>query len=118
MSRTARPITVTVRRFDPGHDTQPRYERFEVPSSHGLSVLQVMAQIYEQSSPSLAFMYSCRLGKCTSCHVRVNGKVRLACSTIVDGDLVLEPVPHYAVIRDLAVDWSRPLVSRREKGGA
>lgn len=117
MSAAARPITVTVRRFDPGHDTQPRFERFEVPPSRGLSVLQVLAQLYEQYSPSLAFMYSCRLGKCTSCHVRVNGRVRLACSTIVEGDLVLEPVPRYAVIRDLAVDWGRPLVKRRGKEG-
>ena len=71
--------------------------------------MSVLRELYETQDHSLAFYYSCRIGKCAGCQVKVNGKVRLACIEVVTGDIVLEPQPGYKVIRDLYVDKSQKL---------
>jgi fumarate reductase iron-sulfur subunit len=99
---------VSVFRFDPGVDKAPRYDMFEVPFEEGRSVLGALKYIYENLDSSLAFYNSCRIGKCTGCHLKVNGKTRLACTTVVEEqDLLLEPMPGYRVVRDLMVDRTK-----------
>jgi succinate dehydrogenase / fumarate reductase iron-sulfur subunit len=47
---------------------------------------------------------------CGSCTMFVNGKIRQACSALVDGlerPIVLEPMKKFPVVRDLAVDRSK-----------
>lgn len=85
-----------------------RYEVFSVEREGSMNVLDVVAKIQGTLDPTLAFRYSCRAGMCGTCSMRVNGRNRWTCRTSVDqfgGDtLVLEPLPHYPVIRDLVVD--------------
>ena len=108
MGKVAKANKVSVFRFRPGVDKQPRYQTYEVPFEEGRSVLNVLKYIYENQDSSLAFYNSCRIGKCTGCHVKVNGKTRLACTTVVgEEDLLLEPMPGYRVVRDLVVDRTR-----------
>ncbi len=108
MARAAtKKITVRVRRYNDSGSTRPRYDAFKVPLEEGMSVLNVLNYIYENLDPTLAYYYSCRIGKCTGCHVRVNGKVRLICTELATGNLTLDPLPNYKVIRDLVVDRSR-----------
>ena len=38
------------------------------------------------------------------CQVVVNGKVKLACTTPVVGNIVLEPLRRFKVIKDLVVE--------------
>jgi fumarate reductase iron-sulfur subunit len=78
--------------------------RFEVFLEEGMSVLNVLEFIAKDLDPTLTFYSSCRIGKCTGCTMRINGHRSLACMTLVDGDLSLEPDERYPVIRDLVVD--------------
>lgn len=106
-------IHVKILRSDPdgpgGH-----YQSYVLPFSSGLSVMNVLQQIWEDLDPSLAFYCSCRTGKCRGCFVEVNGYVRMGCTTLVKGDLVIKPWPKYTVIRDLVVDLDRPLKAERD----
>ncbi|MEW6441871.1 MAG: 2Fe-2S iron-sulfur cluster-binding protein [bacterium] len=49
----------------------------------------------------LAFFVNCRLGFCLRCNVRMNGRTVLACETIDEPDMILEPVHRGRVLRDL-----------------
>ena len=114
-------ITVRIRRSaGPGGpaplDAPPvRWDTFRVRREPKMSVLDVVCRIQREQDPSLAFRYSCRAGMCGSCSMRVNGRNRWTCRTRIEtlgGDaLTLEPLPHYPVLRDLAVDM-QPFVER------
>lgn len=96
--------TINVRcfRYDPGADSEPRFQEYRVPLQDGeMSVLDCLNHIREHLDPGLAFFSNCRLGFCQRCSLRVNGKVLMACETPAGGDLVLEPVNEEEVIRDL-----------------
>lgn len=80
------------------------YDSFEVPLDEKMSVFNALDYIGGYLDPSLAFYASCRIGKCMGCTMMINGKRKFACTTIADGDLVLEPDAKYPVIRDLVVD--------------
>ena len=101
-----------------GTSGSPRYDVFSVEREENMNVLDVVAKIQGTQDPTLAFRYSCRAGMCGTCSMRVNGRNRWTCRTSVDrlgGDtLVLEPLPHYPVIRDLAVDL-KPFVESFRK---
>lgn len=97
-------IEVRIKRFDPSDGEAPHFQSYRVDIENGATVLSVLKEIYETQDHSLAFYYSCRIGKCAGCQVQVNGKVRLACTEVVKGDILLEPQPGYAVVRDLYVD--------------
>jgi len=97
-------IKVTIKRFDPESGSEPYFQTYETGIEKGATVLSVLRDIYEQQDHSLAFYYSCRIGKCVGCQVMVNSKVRLACTEIVNGDIVLEPQKGYKVVKDLYVD--------------
>lgn len=76
------------------------------PYVHGISVLSLLKYIYENLDSSIAYpLCLCRIGKCGNCAVRLNGKVVLACATMVKHgeELVIEPVNDKKVIRDLVV---------------
>lgn len=85
----------------------------EVPDTSTL--LDAMLYVQRNLDSSLVFRYSCRQGMCGSCGVRVNGVERLACSTrlsIIPGTRVLiEPLRHLPLIRDLIVDF-KPFFER------
>ena len=104
----AKEINVKVFRFNPKKDAKPYYKEYKVPLVKGSSVLNILSYIYENLDSSLAFYYSCHIGKCNGCLVKVNGKVVQACTAIVEGDIVVEPYDRYEVIKDLVVDFSKP----------
>lgn len=97
----AKRITVRVRR---GAGQEDRIEEYRVAVAPGESVLGVLQRIYEELDPTLAFSCSCRLGLCAACLVRVNGKVTRACTTLVEGDMSIEPYSDAARIRDLVAE--------------
>lgn len=100
-------IKVTIKRFDPAKSSEPYLQTYETGIEKGATVLSILRDLYEQQDHSLAFYYSCRIGKCAGCQVTVNGKVRLACTEVVTGDIVLEPQIGYKVVKDLYVDKNR-----------
>ncbi len=105
MVQPVQTYSVKVFRSNPGVNPKVWYDTFTINYEPGVSVLGVLNFIYETIDPSLAYYHSCRVGKCTGCHVRINGKTRLACTTVADGsDLLIEPMPGYTVVRDIIVD--------------
>ena len=84
------------------------YERFEVPARASQTVLDVVTWVQRHLDQTLTYRFACRVGMCGSCSMRVNGRNCWTCRTSVEkfkkDILVIEPLPHYPVIRDLVVD--------------
>lgn len=85
-----------------------RIENFSVPKRKISTVLEGLIYISENLDGTLSFRHSCRMEICGSCSMEINGKPRMACSTIAStlrsGVIKVAPLPHYKVIRDLVVD--------------
>jgi succinate dehydrogenase / fumarate reductase iron-sulfur subunit len=116
-----------------GAGGKPRYDGFSLAPAPGLTVLAALFEIREQLDESLAFRYSCRGAACGTCAMLINKVPRLACRTqvapLLSGtdlislkpfpaieravpwdpatELLVEPLPHLPVIRDLVVDMRR-----------
>ncbi|HTY47468.1 MAG TPA: succinate dehydrogenase/fumarate reductase iron-sulfur subunit [Methanomassiliicoccales archaeon] len=86
-------MILTVRRYG---NKGSRYERFEVRSTPGMTVLDALFQARDEQDDSLAFRYSCRGAVCGSCAMLINGVPRLACKTQVSSLLAKEPGPKLA----------------------
>jgi succinate dehydrogenase/fumarate reductase-like Fe-S protein len=104
MERGAKTIKVRVLRSQRGGGGA-HYDTYEVPFEEKMSVFNVLERIGNEIDTSLAFYASCRIGKCMGCIMKINGKQGFACTTLVKGDLTLEPDPRFPVIRDLVVDY-------------
>ena len=97
-------VIVNIERFDPAHDSEPHWERFEVPYEQRHSVLTLLNYIYEHYDRTLGYRnYQCGRGICDSCRVNINGRVGKGCATPVPpgAEIVLRPCSKY-VIKDLA----------------
>lgn len=85
---------------------------YAVPAQESQTVLDVVAWIQQNSDPTLAYRYACRVGMCGSCAMTVNGKPRWTCRTHVRTALAgaerltIEPLRNLPVIRDLATDMT------------
>jgi len=109
-----------------------RYDGFEVPHEPGQTVLDALFYIQENLDDSLSFRYSCRGAVCGSCAMLINKVPRLACRTQVkslvegeddadikhypaldkgddtdEGAVLVEPLPHLPVEKDLIVDQDK-----------
>jgi succinate dehydrogenase / fumarate reductase iron-sulfur subunit len=107
-TKTLTDVVFRLRRFDPTHDSQPRWEDYRVTWTTGMTVLDGLKKIKETLSPALAWRSSCRMGVCGSCGMLINGRARLACNTQVSelggGTVTLAPLPNFNIIRDLVPD--------------
>ncbi len=106
---------------------QHRYDTFDIPVVPGMTVLSALFHIQERYDESLAFRFSCRGAVCGACAMLINGVPRLACRTQIQAlraemtgevpddkgkqdsnyfpaEIVLEPLPHLPVIKDLIID--------------
>ncbi|WP_434511740.1 fumarate reductase (CoM/CoB) subunit TfrB [Desulfitobacterium sp. AusDCA] len=95
---------VTVFRYNPEIDIQPRYETYEFPYKPSMTVLDVAMYIYEQIDGSFSFSYACSNSHCGLCGAKINGKPGLMCREMATQEMVLEPLDNLTVIRDLMVD--------------
>jgi fumarate reductase (CoM/CoB) subunit B len=97
-------FTVKIYRFDPASDPAPAYRSFQIESGGRQTVLDLLKEIYRHHDPELAFRWSCGLGKCGACAVRVNGRPVMACQEVVESrDLLIEPLRNFPVLKDLIV---------------
>jgi succinate dehydrogenase / fumarate reductase, iron-sulfur subunit len=101
-------VNVKVFRFDPSIGPTPRYDSFKILYDEEETILGVLKKIAKEQDPSLGFRESCRIGNCTICGMKVNGKGVLACRKPLKDfgkvDLVIEPLHGEKVIRDLVCD--------------
>jgi succinate dehydrogenase / fumarate reductase iron-sulfur subunit len=100
--------TFKILRFDPIRDERPHFQEYVYDSKPADTVLESLKEIRDHQDPSLAFRYSCREAVCGACAMTINGKIGLACKTIVGRlgtDLiVIEPLPNFEIQKDLYVD--------------
>lgn len=106
-------ILVKVQRYNPETDDKPYFQEFTVEVDPNERLLDALMKIKRFQDGSLGFRKSCAHGVCGSDAMRINGKDRLACKTLVkevvenDGDTVtVEPLRYMEVQRDLIVDQS------------
>lgn len=100
-----------------GPNGEPIWEEFEVPHYPGMNVITALQEIQKnpvskggKPTTSVAWDAACLEEVCGSCTMVVNGKVRQACSALVDQldqPIRLEPMTKFPIVRDLAVDRTR-----------
>ena len=104
-------VTLIIRRFDPENDTEPKWVDFDVEMFGTDRVLDALHKIKWEQDGSLTFRRSCAHGVCGSDAMRINGRNRLACKTLIkDLDIskpiYVEPIKGLPVEKDLIVDMT------------
>ena len=91
-----------------GEDTDKKgaYKEYNIPYIDKMTIMNVFDYIHENVDRSLSFYKSCRIGKCTGCIVEVDGKNRLACTTLAEDGMKVGPQKAKRVIKDEMVDFS------------
>jgi len=92
------------------------WETFEVEFRHGMNVISALQDIAAnpvtaEGKPTTPITYdsSCLEEICGSCAMRINGRARMACSTLVENveqPIRVEPLSKFPLVRDLQVDRS------------
>jgi succinate dehydrogenase / fumarate reductase iron-sulfur subunit len=86
------------------------WQDFQVTLPRSAYVLDALEEI-EKQDPSLLYRHACHHASCGSCGLRVNGRERLACVTLLADvarpgrPLCLEPLRNFPIIGDLLVDF-------------
>ena len=97
-----------VQRYRPERETEPTFERFEVPYEPNWMVLDALNYIKDELDGTLSYRWACRMGVCGSCGMLVNGEPVLTCATyledVMPGPIRVEPLRGFPVIRDLVGD--------------
>jgi fumarate reductase iron-sulfur subunit len=106
-----RSIEMEIVRYEPGSEAaEPFVQRFTVPFTDDMSVLQGLQHVKDHVDGSLTFRWSCRMAICGSCGMMIGGVPRLACRTflrdLAPGPVRVEALAHFPIERDLVVDAS------------
>ena len=105
-----RTIAIECLRYNSETDSEPRWQSYEVPFTDDMSVLQGLQYVKDHLDGSLTFRWSCRMAICGSCGAMLNGVPKLGCENFLrdyyPGPLRIEPLNHFPIVRDLAIDQS------------
>ncbi|THG30871.1 succinate dehydrogenase iron-sulfur subunit [Naasia lichenicola] len=112
-------ITLIIRRFIPEIDEEPRWEDFDVNVFPTDRILDALHKIKWEQDGSLTFRRSCAHGICGSDAMRINGRNRLACKTLIkDLDpskpIYVEAIKGLPLEKDLVVDMEPFFESYRQ----
>ena len=112
-------MTLIIRRFDPEMDAEPYWQDFDVEMYPTDRVLDALHKIKWEQDGSLTFRRSCAHGICGSDAMRINGRNRLACKTLIkDLDITkpiyVEAIKGLPLEKDLIVDMEPFFASYRE----
>lgn len=121
-NRRRQPAEFEVRILRQDRPDQPSYwQAFRIRREPGMNITSVLQRIAarpetvsgQQVAP-VAYDANCLEEVCGSCTMLINGRVRQACSALVDplldehpGDIELRPMAKFPVVRDLFVDRRR-----------
>ena len=101
-------VTLAVARYRPEEESEPTFQKYEVPFRKDWVVLDALNYIKDKLDGSLSYRWSCRMGVCGSCGMMVNGAPKLTCATFLSaflpGPIRVEPLRYFPVVRDLVVD--------------
>ena len=85
-------VTFKIARFIPESDEEPHYEEYQLSCLPTDRVLTVLQRIKDEIDGTLTFRRSCAHGICGSDAMRINGRNRLACKTLIKDLNVKKPV--------------------------
>ena len=102
-------VTLMIRRFDPEVDQEPKWVDYDVEMFGTDRVLDALHKIKWEIDGSLTFRRSCAHGVCGSDAMRINGRNRLACKTLIkdldiSNPIYIEPIKGLPVEKDLIVN--------------
>lgn len=102
-------VTFRIRRFNPEVSDEAVWEDFPIEIDPKERVLDGLHKIKWDVDGTLTFRRSCAHGICGSDAMRINGKNRLACKTLIKDlnptkPITVEPIKGLTVLKDLIVD--------------
>ena len=102
-------VTFRVRRFNPEVSAEATWEDFQLEIDPKERVLDGLHKIKWDLDGTLTFRRSCAHGICGSDAMRINGKNRLACKTLIkdinpEKPITVEAIKGLTVLKDLVVD--------------
>ncbi|MGW7077124.1 succinate dehydrogenase iron-sulfur subunit [Streptomyces sp. NPDC054871] len=102
-------VTFRIRRFNPEISADATWEDFQVEIDPKERVLDALHKIKWDMDGSLTFRRSCAHGICGSDAMRINGRNRLACKTLIKDinpskPITVEAIKGLTVLKDLVVD--------------
>ncbi|MGW0118116.1 succinate dehydrogenase iron-sulfur subunit [Streptomyces sp. NPDC003327] len=102
-------VTFRIRRFNPEISDAAVWEDFPIEIDPKERVLDGLHKIKWDVDGTLTFRRSCAHGICGSDAMRINGKNRLACKTLIkdinpEKPITVEPIKGLTVLKDLVVD--------------
>jgi len=108
-STTSMTVTVKILRYNPEVSEESRWESYQVSAEPTDRVLDALHKVKWDLDGSLTFRRSCAHGVCGSDAMRINGKNRLACKTLLKDvnpsqPITVEPIKGLPVLKDLVVD--------------
>ncbi|MDT0466791.1 succinate dehydrogenase iron-sulfur subunit [Streptomyces gibsoniae] len=102
-------VTFRIRRFNPEVSAEATWEDFQLEIDPKERVLDGLHKIKWDLDGTLTFRRSCAHGICGSDAMRINGKNRLACKTLIkdinpEKPITVEAIKGLTVLKDLVVD--------------
>ncbi|MGX1545847.1 succinate dehydrogenase iron-sulfur subunit [Streptomyces adustus] len=102
-------VTFRIRRFNPEISDESTWEDFQLEIDPKERVLDGLHKIKWDVDGTLTFRRSCAHGICGSDAMRINGKNRLACKTLIkdlnpEKPITVEAIKGLTVLKDLVVD--------------
>ena len=102
-------MTVKILRYNPEVSEESTWESYQVTAEPTDRVLDALHKVKWDLDGSLTFRRSCAHGVCGSDAMRINGKNRLACKTLLKDvnpsePITVEPIKGLPVLKDLVVD--------------
>ncbi len=102
-------VRFKIARFIPETDEEPHYEEYRLECLPTDRILTVMQRIKDEIDGTLTFRRSCAHGICGSDAMRINGRNRLACKTLIKDlnikkPVIIEAIKGLPLEKDLVVD--------------
>jgi succinate dehydrogenase / fumarate reductase, iron-sulfur subunit len=112
-------VTLRIRRYNPEVSEDVTWEEHRVELEPTDKVLDALHKIKWEIDGTLTFRRSCAHGVCGSDAMRINGRNRLACKTLVKDvnpsrPITVEPIKGLPVLKDLIVDMEPFFEAYRE----
>ncbi|MEV7545541.1 MULTISPECIES: succinate dehydrogenase iron-sulfur subunit [unclassified Streptomyces] len=102
-------VTFRIRRYNPEVSAEAEWQDFQIEIDPKERVLDGLHKIKWDLDGTLTFRRSCAHGICGSDAMRINGKNRLACKTLIkdinpEKPITVEAIKGLTVMKDLVVD--------------
>ena len=112
-------FNVKIKRYNPEIDAKPHFETYAVEAEPNDRVLDVLHIVKWKHDGTLTLRRSCAHGICGSDAMRINGRNRLACKTLIKDLDISQPIYVEAIKglpleKDLIVDMEPFFASYRE----